>query len=674
MSTVVKDLGAVSAYAYAVEKGYTGTEAEFAELMADYAEVGQRAEDAAESALNSKTAAQTATTTATNKASEATTAAQTATTKAGEAQTSAQTASSKASEAIQSASQASGYAQTAETAKTDAQTAKTQAETARDNAVTAKIAAETAQGKAEDAQAAAESVAESIPSDYSQLSEDVSDLKSGLNHYVLSKYTTVNPTNWLNLDAVTNGYKVKADGTIEEKSASCYTDYIPVSDGDKVGLFNGSNFSKLYRSAICLYNADKQVVSGGSNSANNNAFTVPSGVSFVRVSMSAQNLASSVKAMLTLDGVTPTAYSAYFEPYEVLSEDFLTEETAEAIEPLVNGTLARSDLMSRYACAMPRQRFRMTLELEQDWYIESAISPLGYLVCGFGGAGNAKRYESKVEFTKDTAGSASNGYTFAMCDESFGKKIRSDVDYAPQGYGLGMTWVAENLADCSLLAIGDSTVDYDTMTAKILSHFAEHDHTITLLGTLGDESVDNHNEGRAGWTAKDYLTAKTYKGVANPFYNPASETFDFSYYMTNQGYNGVDFVVLQVGINDLYNIGYGGVLTAITSTWEALKTMIDSILAYNTSTKIIINLPTTPNNDWTKHSNYLPLYKNTIVKYNDYVQEQLLAYSVNRVRCSYCHLILDANTDISDNVHPNAGGFTKMALEIINQINCWQNG
>lgn len=46
MSTVVKDLGAVSAYAYAVEQGYTGTEAEYAELMADYAEVGQRAQDA----------------------------------------------------------------------------------------------------------------------------------------------------------------------------------------------------------------------------------------------------------------------------------------------------------------------------------------------------------------------------------------------------------------------------------------------------------------------------------------------------------------------------------------------------------------------------------------------------------------------------------------------------
>lgn len=43
-------IGDVSAYAYAVSKGYAGTEEEFAELMADYAEVGQRAEDAADRA------------------------------------------------------------------------------------------------------------------------------------------------------------------------------------------------------------------------------------------------------------------------------------------------------------------------------------------------------------------------------------------------------------------------------------------------------------------------------------------------------------------------------------------------------------------------------------------------------------------------------------------------
>ena len=79
MSVITKDLGAATAYGYAAEKGYTGTETEFAELMADYANVGQRAKNAADNASESKSAAQTAAQTATNKAREATTAASTAT-------------------------------------------------------------------------------------------------------------------------------------------------------------------------------------------------------------------------------------------------------------------------------------------------------------------------------------------------------------------------------------------------------------------------------------------------------------------------------------------------------------------------------------------------------------------------------------------------------------------
>ena len=50
--SVIKDLGAVTAYGYAVDQGYTGTEAEFAALMASYASV---AEDAAASATAAAT-------------------------------------------------------------------------------------------------------------------------------------------------------------------------------------------------------------------------------------------------------------------------------------------------------------------------------------------------------------------------------------------------------------------------------------------------------------------------------------------------------------------------------------------------------------------------------------------------------------------------------------------
>lgn len=39
MSVVTTNLGVVTAYGYAKEQGYTGTEAEFAQLLADYADI-----------------------------------------------------------------------------------------------------------------------------------------------------------------------------------------------------------------------------------------------------------------------------------------------------------------------------------------------------------------------------------------------------------------------------------------------------------------------------------------------------------------------------------------------------------------------------------------------------------------------------------------------------------
>ena len=259
MSTVVKDLGAVSAYAYAVEKGYTGTEAEFAELMADYAEVGQRAEDAANSALESKTAAQTAATTATNKASEAATSAQTATTKAGEATTAAGTAT-----------------------------------TAKNDAVAAKTAAETAQGKAEDAQAAAESVAESIPSDYSQLSEDVSDLMEGLSSIECAFTTSKNLFNPNDPDIEEN-VELLSNGATQAKTNFFASGFIPIRAGKTIcchyptGTYGSS-------SKIVWYNSNKERT-GYSNLSAENRLTDANGHTYIRYTFS--DAPSSVYIRLT---------------------------------------------------------------------------------------------------------------------------------------------------------------------------------------------------------------------------------------------------------------------------------------------------------------------------------------------------------------------------------------
>lgn len=60
MSTISKDLGPVTAYAYAVAGGYPGTEDEFSALMASYATVAEDAAESASEAADSATAAETA--------------------------------------------------------------------------------------------------------------------------------------------------------------------------------------------------------------------------------------------------------------------------------------------------------------------------------------------------------------------------------------------------------------------------------------------------------------------------------------------------------------------------------------------------------------------------------------------------------------------------------------
>ena len=57
MATITKDLGIATAYGYALSKGYTGTEEQFAQLMASYATVGQQA---AQSAANAQSSAENA--------------------------------------------------------------------------------------------------------------------------------------------------------------------------------------------------------------------------------------------------------------------------------------------------------------------------------------------------------------------------------------------------------------------------------------------------------------------------------------------------------------------------------------------------------------------------------------------------------------------------------------
>lgn len=169
MSEIRKNLGGVTAYAYARSKGYTGTEEEFAQLMANYATVGETATEAAEQA----------------------------TTKAGEASTSATNAATSASAASASATAAAGSASAASTSETNAASSATSAS----GSATAAASSATA---AQAAQAAAEEVAESIPEDYTALSDEVTALKSALSETYDTRKNIITNTTEVNDKYINN--------------------------------------------------------------------------------------------------------------------------------------------------------------------------------------------------------------------------------------------------------------------------------------------------------------------------------------------------------------------------------------------------------------------------------------------------------------------------------------
>lgn len=180
MSTITKDLGVVTAYGYAVSKGYTGTEEEFAELMASYATVAEQAAQSAETAEEAAEAAAQAVLDA-NAAKTAAQAAQSAAESASTTATNAATsASNSATSAASSASTASTAATTATGKATEAAASATSASESATDANAAKTAAQTAQGEAEAAQEAAENAAESVTASAEQITQnknDIADLK-----------------------------------------------------------------------------------------------------------------------------------------------------------------------------------------------------------------------------------------------------------------------------------------------------------------------------------------------------------------------------------------------------------------------------------------------------------------------------------------------------------------
>ena len=465
-------------------------------------------------------------------------------------------------------------------------------------------------------------------------------------------------------ESLTTGF-MNRKGVVKASNKLAHTDFIPVQPGDVIRVYHEQQggFAQRNIRMVCCFDGEKKAISKAGTNDEKETFTVPEGVSYIRCTVYQDALKT--KHMLTLN-YEAAEYEEYGAVYYTIIDDFLTDETKDVLGETKN--LLERVRSSRYGCALPKRApFRQTVGIPEKWFKINMATPETEKIWVTVGKEYVKAYNEYFEFLNDTAYESPVGFMWEWYDET---NNLLDAEEGAHEYGRARWIVPENLKDCSVLVIGDSTVDQEVMTGAMLDHFEAQGHKLTLLGTLGSSDGKNRNEGRAGWKASDYFTDREKDEVRNPFFNPTTKTFDFAYYMKKQRYSKVDFVVIQLGINDLYHSGD----EAIVPLWDHISAMIDSILAYRDSIKILVNLPTPPNTDQGEANIPLFLYRSRVIRYNEYALSRAFDYGDSRVRCSYCHLILDPNTDIRDNVHPTPGGYKKMALEICNQINCWQNG
>ena len=196
---------------------------------------------------------------------------------------------------------------------------------------------------------------------------------------------------------------------------------------------------------------------------------------------------------------------------------------------------------------------------------------------------------------------------------------------------------------------------------KLLSCFSAAGGALTLLGTRG--TAPARHEGRAGWKASDYCTKAADGTYTNPFYNNG---FDFSHYMTTQAYTGVGVVVLQLGINDIFYAGLDSFSAAATIGY--LDTMVNSILNYDSSIKVIVDLLTPPNGNPSVFTEKYGtgqidfVYRMNTIRMSKALMEH---FSGNiSVAISPNNCVLDPAQDINDGVHPTEGGYAKLGQMI----------
>lgn len=174
----------------------------------------------------------------------------------------------------------------------------------------------------------------------------------------------------------------------------------------------------------------------------------------------------------------------------------------------------------------------------------------------------------------------------------------NNTDYAIKNKSIYVEAVDQNAGagqTKKVLFIGDSMTKASYYPNDLINMFSNDDMNIELIGTEG--SAPANFVAFNGWRAYTYCYCENGKddngttGLIgkNPFFNPETKEFDFTYFMNNNNYDNVDYVFLNIGTNDWTRSNH----ITESEILSYYNFMINSIKKYNSAIKICLWLPPT---------------------------------------------------------------------------------
>lgn len=474
----------------------------------------------------------------------------------------------------------------------------------------------------------------STPTTYEKYKLSIPELETepmNGNKYLLDKTVPVNKLafadmgkNMFNNQDVVSGYINPTTGTIMANASYVTSDYILV-DGSEITL-SGIRF--YYR-----YTIDYGRINGGTIESNQNlTLEATSAPYLIRVTPFTNTVGSAQVEKGT--EATP------FEPYEVV---------------LKHVTVEGKPIKEKVTINLPPTIYT-TASKPLNIYTQNLLKhPVDDVRINYG-RGLQKRNGYSETFQSN---GSLNFEVYDKNGELLNSKVISIVTNNPR-----TTLV-------KALLIGDSTIRSENDMNGIVSRKMKEElgDNLTLLGTQGVAPY-NH-EGRSGWKFADYRTNKD----GNLFFNPATNDFDFAYYLAENEIETPDAVFIQLGINDVFYSSNDTAVSSIVQTMIAdLNFIASSIKSVDDNIRVVYNLPIPPNENIDTFGAAYPgtRYVQWRYRLNNHltVQTMIDAFSNSEeIDLLAINASIDCSVNIRDGVHPTNDGYGQIATQMVAYLN-----